>query len=92
MDPNRVDASPTDLRKLAAALVRYKKDVSDASARVRGALKAANWNDARKAQFEAGLQDLQGRTDRFLSAEIDEMVKRLNDLARRLDDIREIRM
>lgn len=92
MDSDRVDASPTDLRKLAASLVRYRKDVADASARVRGALRAANWNDARKTQFEAGYQDLQTRMDRFLSGEIDEMVKRLNDLARRLDDIRQVRM
>lgn len=92
MDPDRVDASPTDLRKLAASLVRYKKDVSDASARVRGALRAANWNDARKTQFEVGYHDLQIRMDRFVSAEIDDMIKRLNDLARRLDDIRQVRM
>lgn len=92
MDNDRVNASPTDVRKLAASLVRYKKDVADASVRVRGALRAANWHDTRKTQFESSYQDLQNRVDRFLSSEVDEMVRRLNDLARRLDDIQQVRM
>ena len=36
--------------------------------------------------------DLQKRIDGFMSGEVDQMIKQLNDLARRLDEIRNIRL
>lgn len=92
MANDAVNASPTDVRKLASALGAYKNDVAAASKRVRGALGAAHWNDSRKTQFESRYKDLQKRIDGFMSAEVDQMIKQLNDLARRLDEIRNIRM
>jgi hypothetical protein len=92
MASDMVNASPADVRKLAAALNAYKQEVVAASKTVRGALGSANWNDSRKAQFESRYQDLQKRIDGFMSGEVDQMVKMLNDLARRLDEIRSIRM
>lgn len=92
MANDAVNASPTDVRKLATALGTYKQEVGAASKKVRGALGSASWHDSRKSQFEARFQDLQKRIDGFLSGEVDQMIKQLNDLARRLDEIRHIRM
>jgi len=92
MSNDAVNASPADLRKLASALNAYKQEVTAASRKVRGALGSVQWHDSRKAQFEAHYQDLQKRIDGFMSAEVDQMVRALNDLARRLDDIRGIRL
>lgn len=92
MADDRVHASASDVRKLAVALDAYKKEVSSASKRVRGALGSANWHDQRKAQFEGRFQDLQKKVDGFMAGEVDQMVKDLNELARRLDDIRSTRM
>jgi len=87
-----INVSPNDVRKLASALGAYKTDVTAASKKVRSALASANWNDKRKTQFEARLADHQKSLDRFVSGEVDQMVKSLNELARRLDDIRNLRM
>jgi hypothetical protein len=92
MANDMVNASPADVRKLAAALNTYRQEVIAASKKVRGALGSANWNDSRKSQFESRYQDLQQRIDGFMSGEVDQMVKLLNDLAGRLDEIRNIRM
>lgn len=92
MSGDRVEASAADVRKLATALNAYREDVLSAGKKVQGALRAAHWNDARKTQFEARYQELQKRIDGFLGGEVDQMLKSLNDLARRLDDVRNIRM
>lgn len=92
MSNDMVNASPADVRKLAAALNAYRQEVVAASKKARGALGSANWHDSRKSQFEARFQDLQKRIDGFMTAEVDQMVKMLNDLARRLDEIQNIRM
>jgi len=92
MSNDMVSASPADIRKLAAALNAYKLEVAAASKKVRGALGSANWNDTRKAQFESRYLDLQKRIDSFLSGEVNQMVKALNEMARRLDEIRSIPM
>lgn len=92
MTGDMVNASPEDVRRLAAALNAYKQEVGAASRTVRGALGSANWHDSRKSQFESRYRDLEKRIDGFLSSEVDDMVKMLHDLARRLDDIRNIRM
>ena len=92
MSSDRINANPEDVRKLASALTQYQKDVASQSSRVRAALRSAEWEDARKAQFEASLQDLQRSIDRFLISEVEQMVRRLNELARRLEDVRDVRM
>ena len=92
MPDDQVHASAADLRKLASALNSYKQDVASASKKVQGALGSANWHDSRKAQFESRYRDLQKRVDGFMSGEVDSMMKALNELAHRLDDIRNVRM
>jgi hypothetical protein len=92
MTNEAVNASPADVRKLAMALGAYKQEVVAAARKVRGALGSANWHDARKTQFEARYQDLQKRIDAFMSGEVDQMIRQLNDLAHRLDEIRNIRL
>lgn len=92
MSRDGVNVNPDDVRKLATALGAYKQEVTSASKRVRGALSAADWNDARKEQFDRRFQDLQKGIDHFMAGEVDQMIKVLNDLARRLDEIRNIRM
>lgn len=92
MPDEAVHASPTDVRRLAKALEAYKTDVKSASKKVNSALGAARWHDSRKAQFESRYKDLQKRIDGFMSGEVDQMVKQLNELARRLEEIRSIRM
>lgn len=87
-----VHASPDDVRKLAAALGKYQQEVSDAGKKVRGALSAANWHDRQKDQFEARYKDLQRSLDRFLATEVQTLAKSLSELARRLDEIRSMRM
>lgn len=92
MSSDGVNASPEDVKKLAAALTKYHADVTAAGRHVQGALSSANWHDRQKDQFEARYRDLQKSLDRFMSNEVQAMVKSLNDLARRLDDIRSMRM
>lgn len=89
---DHVHASPADIRKLAASLGTYRKDVAQAASRVQGALSGANWHDNRKAQFEARYRDIQRQIDRFMSGEVDAMVKALNQLAAKLEDIRNTRL
>lgn len=87
-----VHASPRDIRKLAASLALFKKDVAQAGVKVRGALNSANWHDQRKAQFEQRYRDLQAQIDRFMTGEVDAMIKSLNQLAVKLEDIRSTRL
>lgn len=92
MSSDGVNASPEDVKKLAAALSRYHADVTAAGKQVQGALSSANWHDRQKDQFEARYRDLQKTLDRFMSKEVQGMVKSLNELARRLEDVRSMRM
>jgi hypothetical protein len=89
---DQVHASPNDIRRLAAALTGFKREVDQAMKRVRGALAQANWHDSRKARFEGELRDLAKRVDGFMTGEIDDMVKDLTRLAAKLDEIRNVRM
>lgn len=89
---DQVHASPQDIRRLATALCSFKNDVSSAAKRVQGALGAANWHDQRKAQFEGRYRDLQKQIDRFMSGEVEQMVKALNQLASKLEEIQNIRL
>ena len=77
---------------MAAALSNYQKEVNAAGKRVQSALCAADWNDKQKDGFETRYRDLQKSIDRFMSGEVQTMVKSLNELARRLEDIRSMRM
>ena len=92
MASDHVHASSADLKRLATALENYQKEVVGASKKVRGALNAANWHDARKTQFEAKYAEHQKRVDSFMTGEVDQMAKALRDLARKLDEIKQVRM
>lgn len=92
MTADRVHASPDDVRRLAVAVTKYQASVTAAGRQVQSALNIANWHDAQKDQFEARYRDLQKALDRFMSNEVHAMVRGLNELARRLDDIRSMRM
>lgn len=87
-----VNASPGDVKKLAAALSAYKKEVEAAGKRVQGALSAANWNDPQKQKFEARYRDFQRGINTFMTGEVDAMAKALNDLAAKLTEIKSIRL
>jgi hypothetical protein len=88
---DRVNASPADIKKLAAALGAYKREVSAAGKKVQGALAAANWHDPQKHQFEGRYRDLQRSIDGFLNGEVDAMIKNLNTLAAKLAEIQSVR-
>jgi hypothetical protein len=92
MSSGLVNANPEDVRKLAAALAAYQRDVTDAGRRVQKALASAYWHDDQKRRFEERYQELQRHVDRFLGNEATEMIRTLNELARRLDDIKRMRM
>lgn len=87
-----VKASPEDVKKLAAALAAYKQAVGDAGKRVQGALSAANWHDPQKQMFEARYRGFQQGINRFMSGEVDAMIKDLNNLARKLAEIKAMRL
>ena len=92
MPDGGVNAKPEDLKKLAGALTAYQREVAAAAKKVQGALNAAHWHDRQKEQFEVRYKDLQKNIDRFMSGEVASMTKYLNELARRLEDIRGMRM
>ncbi|HTT52029.1 MAG TPA: hypothetical protein VMH35_11570 [Streptosporangiaceae bacterium] len=87
-----VNASPEDVRKLAAALGTYKQEVSAAARRVQGALSSANWHDPQKAKFEARYRDLQRSINGFMNGEVDAMIRNLNELARKLAEIKAMKL
>lgn len=92
MATDGVHARPADVKRLADALTTYQTDVAVAARKVQGALNAADWHDRQKDAFEARYRDLQKSIDRFLSGEVATMVKSLKELARRLEEIRSMRM
>jgi hypothetical protein len=87
-----VNASPEDVKKLAAALATYKQAVEAAGKRVQGALSSANWHDPQKDKFEAHYRDFQRSLSHFMSGEVDAMIKDLNYLARKLAEIKAMRL
>lgn len=89
---NDVNASSVDVRRLGAALRRYEQDVKQVSRRVEGAIRAANWHDRKKEQFEIRYRDFQKGVDRFMSSQVQEMVRSLNDLAQKLEEIERMKM
>lgn len=87
-----VRASSAEVRKLASALKRYKEESKQAKKRVESAIRAANWHDKKIEQFEARYKDYSRQVDRFMAGQVDEMLKSLNELARRLEEIERMRM
>ena len=87
-----VDASSADVRKLASALKRYKDETTQVGRRVDGAIRAASWRDSKKDQFEARYRDFSKQMDRFMSSQVDDMVRSLNELAKKLEEIERMRM
>lgn len=87
-----VNASSKDVRKLASALKQYKEESKQVGRRVDGAIRSANWRDRNKDQFEARYRDFTKQMDRFMSTQVDEMVKSLNNLAQKLEEIERMRM
>jgi hypothetical protein len=92
MTNGKVDAEPEAIRRLAAALTRYQRDVAEAGRCVRGALMDAQWHDPQKDRFEERYQDLQKTIDHFMEREIQDMTRRLNAFAHQLDEILNKRM
>lgn len=88
----QVDASSADVRKLASALKQYKEETKQVGRRVDGAINSANWRDSKKDQFEARYRDFTKQMDRFMTSQVDDMIRSLNDLARRLEEIERMRM
>jgi hypothetical protein len=87
-----VNASPEDVKRLAAALAAYKQAVDAAGKRVQGALSAANWRDPQKDKFEAHYRDFQRSISHFMTGEVDGMIKDLNNFARKLAEIKAMRL
>jgi hypothetical protein len=92
MPDGGVHADPDAVRALASALARYQREVNTAGRAVTAALARANWHDRQKQQFEERYRELQHGIDRFMATEAQSMIVRLNDLARRLDEIRSMRI
>lgn len=88
----QVDASSADVRKLASALKQYRDETKQVSRRVDGAINAANWRDGRKDQFEARYRAFAKQIDGFMASQVDDMIRSLNDLARKLEEIERMRM
>lgn len=89
---SQVNASSADVRKLASALKQYKDETKQVGRRVDGAINSANWQDSKKDQFVSRYRDFNKQIDRFMSAQVDDMIRSLNDLARKLDEIERMRM
>ena len=92
MSGELVNASPAGIRKLASALDAYQRQVTEAGRGVQKALASADWNDRQKERFEERYRELHKHIDRFIGNEVTTMVKGLNEMARKLDDIQRMRM
>ena len=89
---SEVNASSADVRKLASALKQYQEETKQVGWRVDGAIRSANWHDKKKEQFEIRYRDFTKQIDRFMSTQVEGMIRSLNDLARKLEDIERMRM
>lgn len=87
-----VNANPADVRKLAAELKRYQDEVRQAGKQVQNALGAARWQDDQKDKFAFKYNDLQRQVERFTGAELEQMIRYLNQLASKLDEIKRMRL
>ena len=79
-----VKASSKDVRRLATSLKRYQDEIKQASKAVEKAIGAANWHDKQK--------DHNKQVNRFVTDQVNEMIKSLNALASKLEEIERMRM
>ena len=89
---SQINARSTDVLKLAGALKRYQQDQKQVTKQVSSAISSANWQDKKKEEFEARFKDHSRQLERFVTSQVDEMVKSLNELARKLQDIEQMKM
>lgn len=87
-----VNVSADDLRKLSSALRQYETRVKEASRALEGSLRSLPWNDPQKVKFESRLREFHRQVERFMASEVDAMSKAANDMARKVDDLRNTRM
>lgn len=92
MSSGGVNAKPEDVKRLAAALQRYQKQVEEAGKAFQSALDGAQWHDAQKERFAGKYRDFQKGVNSFVSNDSKPMMKYLNDYARRLEEVRSMRM
>lgn len=86
-----VKASSKDVRKLATSLKKYQDDMKQASQSAQRAIGAANWHDKQKDQFVARFNDHNKQMNRFVGDQVSQMIKWLNVLAGKLEEIERMR-
>jgi chemotaxis regulatin CheY-phosphate phosphatase CheZ len=87
MASDLVNVRPEDVKKLAKALERFEQRIKQATKEARHAIDSANWNDPQKAKFEGRYKDFQKRTNSYVEGEVHQMVKSLNQLAAKVEQI-----
>lgn len=92
MSNGGVNARPEDVKRLASALEHYQRKVIDAGKEFQGALNSASWNDAQKEKFASKYAESQKRLTAFVANDSKPMIQYLNEYARRLDEVRGMRM
>ncbi|MBP2214780.1 MULTISPECIES: hypothetical protein [Rhodococcus] len=79
-----VNADPSSLRTLRADIDRTQREIKQAIARTRGALRSAQWKDSMKDQFERELESTLRTLDAF-DRNADQLKAHLDRKARELD-------
>lgn len=87
-----VQASSREVRQLASGLRRYQDEMKQATQTAQKAIAAANWHDKQKDQFVARFQDHNKQVNRFVNDQVNEMLKSLNQLASKLEEIERMKM
>lgn len=91
MSSDRVNASPSDIRKLARALHEFENRITEVTKQGRRAIDGAYWHDRQKDRFVTLYKEFHDRTNRFVAMEVKQMVKSLNALATDLERARDHR-
>lgn len=91
MSTDHVNASPSDIRKLARSLQDFENKITEVTKQGRRAIDGAYWHDKQKDRFVMLYKDFQNRNDRFVATEVRQMVKSLNALATELERARDHR-
>jgi hypothetical protein len=89
---SQVNASSQDVKRLAGSLKRYQDEMKQASQAAQKAIDAAHWHDKQKDKFVAGFQDHRKQVNRFVNDQVNDMIKSLNLLASKLEEIERMRM
>jgi hypothetical protein len=87
-----VKANSRDVRRLASNLKKYQEDMKQASQAAQKAIGAANWNDKQKDQFVGRFKEHNKQISRFVNDQVNEMIKSLNLLASKLEEIERMKM